>query len=271
MSLPDNIVGTISNANSKEKVMGLVSGKIALITGAGAGIGRATALKFANEGAKVVTSDINVKGGEETVEMIKKAGGDAIFVKSDISQSADVKALVAETVKTFGRLDCACNIAGILGKTAPFTEQTEEDFDRVIAVNLRGTFMCLQAEIDQMLKNDGGTIVNVASIAGLVGSAGIAPYVASKHAVTGLTKNAALEYAQQGIRVNAVCPGGIETDMVQSFLSEEFTTEMLGAMHPIGRIGQPEEVAELMVWLCSDRASFVTGSVIPVDGGFVAQ
>ena len=251
--------------------MGLVNDKIALITGAAAGIGRATALKFASEGAKVVASDVNVKGGEETVEMIKKAGGDAIFVKSDISQSADVKALVAETVKAYGRLDCACNIAGILGTMGPFTDQTEDDFDRVIAVNLRGTFLCIQAELGQMLKNDGGTIVNVASIAGLVGSAGISPYVASKHAVTGLTKTAALEFAQQGIRVNAVCPGGIDTDMVQSFLSEEFTREMIDTMHPIGRIGQPEEVAELMVWLCSDRSSFMTGAIIPIDGGFVAQ
>ena len=251
--------------------MKLVKDKVALITGAAAGIGRATALKFANEGAKVVASDVNVKGGEETVEMIKKTGGEAIFVKSDVSQSADVKALVAETVKAYGRLDCACNIAGILGTMAPFTDQTEDDFDRVIAVNLRGTFLCIQAELGQMLKNDGGTIVNVASIAGLVGSAGISPYVASKHAVTGLTKNAALEFAKQGIRVNAVCPGGIETDMVQSFLSEEFTEEMLDGMHPIGRIGQPEEVAELMVWLCSDRSSFMTGAIIPIDGGFVAQ
>ena len=251
--------------------MGLVNDKIALITGAAAGIGRATALKFASEGAKVVASDVNGKGGEETVDLIKKAGGDAIFVKSDISQSADVKALVAETVKTYGRLDCACNIAGILGTMGPFTDQTEDDFDRVIAVNLRGTFLCIQAELGQMLKNDGGTIVNVASIAGLVGSAGISPYVASKHAVTGLTKTAALEFAQQGIRVNAVCPGGIDTDMVQSFLSEEFTREMIDTMHPIGRIGQPEEVAELMVWLCSDRSSFMTGAIIPIDGGFVAQ
>ena len=251
--------------------MGFVNNKIALITGAAAGIGRATALKFASEGAKVVASDVNVNGGEETVDLIKKAGGEAIFVKSDISQSADVKAMVAKTVETYGRLDCACNIAGILGKSAPLIEQTEEDFDRVIAVNQRGTFLCLQAEIEQMLKNGGGTIANVASIAGLVGSAGISPYVSSKHAVTGLTKNAALEYAQQGIRVNAVCPGGVDTDMVRDFLSEEFTMEMMGAMHPIGRMGQPEEIAELMVWLCSDRSSFMTGSIIPIDGGFVAQ
>lgn len=251
--------------------MGMVEGKIALITGAGAGIGRATALKFAEEGAKVVLSDVNVKGGEETADQIKKAGGEGIFVKADISQSKEVKALVGKTVETYGRLDCACNIAGILGSTAPLVEQTEADFDRVVAVNQRGTFLCLQAEIEQMLKNGGGAIANVASVAGLVGNAGISPYVASKHAVNGLTKTAALEYAQQGIRVNAVCPGGVETDMIQSFLSEEFTEEMLNGMHPIGRIGQPKEIAELMVWLCSDRASFMTGSIVPIDGGFVAQ
>lgn len=251
--------------------MGLVTDKIALITGGAAGIGRATALKFADEGAKLVVSDFNVKGGEETVDLIKQAGGEAIFVKADISQSKDVKALLAKTVEAYGRLDCACNIAGILGEGAPFTDQTEENFDRVIAVNQRGTFLCMQAEIAQMLKNGGGAIASVASIAGLVGSAGISPYVASKHAVNGLTKTAALEYAQQGIRVNAVCPGGIETDMIRNFLSEEFTEEMLQAMHPIGRIGQPSEVAELMVWLCSDRASFMTGAIVPIDGGFVAQ
>lgn len=251
--------------------MALVEGKIALVTGAGSGIGRATALKFAAEGAKVSLSDVNEKGGNETTALIKQAGGEGVFFKADISQSKDVKALVGQTVERFGRLDCACNIAGVLGKSAPFDMQTEEDYDRVIAVNQRGTFLCMQAEVKQMLQNGGGAIANVGSIAGLVGSAGISPYVASKHAVNGLTKTAALEYAQQGIRVNAVCPGGIETDMIRSFLSEEFTEDMLGAMHPIGRIGQPEEVAELLVWLCSDRASFMTGSIVPIDGGFVAQ
>ena len=251
--------------------MGMVSDKIALITGAAAGIGRATALKFAEEGAKVVASDVNVAGGEETVDMIKKAGGEAIFVKTDISQWKDVANLVAKTVETYGRLDCACNIAGILGKSAPLVEQTEADYDRVVAVNQRGTFLCLKAEIEQMLKNGGGAIASVASIAGLIGSSGISPYVASKHAVVGLTQTAALECGKLGIRVNAVCPGAIDTGMVQDFFSEEFTEEMMAGMHPIGRIGQPHEVAELMVWLCSDRSSFVTGSIIPVDGGFVAQ
>lgn len=251
--------------------MGLVTDKVTLITGAAAGIGRATALKFAEEGASLVLSDVNVKGGEETVKLIEQAGGKAVFIKADVSQAKDVEALLSKVIDTYGRLDCACNIAGILGDTAPLVDQSVENFDRVIAVNQRGAFLCLKAEISQMLKNGGGAIVSVASIAGLVGSAGVAPYVASKHAVTGLTKTAALEYSKLGVRVNAVCPGGIDTDMVQDFLSEEFTKEMMGGMHPIGRIGTPEEVAELMVWLCSDRASFVTGAVIPVDGGFVAQ
>jgi len=251
--------------------MGMVAGKVALITGAASGIGRATALKFSDEGALVVLSDVDERGGADTVKLIEKAGGNALFVKADISQNSDVEALVAKVVETHGRLDCACNIAGVLGKMAPITEQKEEDFDRVVAINQRGTFLCLKAEIGQMLKNGGGAIASVASIAGLVGSAGISPYVASKHAVTGLTKAAALEFAKAGIRVNAVCPGGVDTHMVQDFLSEEYTKEMIGDTHPIGRIGQPEEIAELLVWLCSDRASFVTGAAIPIDGGYMAQ
>ncbi len=256
--------------------MGMVSGKVAIVTGAGAGIGRATALKFAAEGAKVAVSDVNVEGGEETVDLIRKQGGDAFFTAADVARPADVEALVAKTVERFGRLDCACNNAGIEGKIVPFTEQPLDNFDRVIAVNLRGVFLCLQAEISQMLKNGGGAIVNLASVAGLIGFPGLAPYVASKHGVNGLTKNAALEYGKQGIRVNSVCPGGIDTRMLDS-LAEQSTggkatsRELMNPMHPIGRIGTPDEVAELIVWLCSDRASFMTGANIPVDGGFVAQ
>jgi NAD(P)-dependent dehydrogenase (short-subunit alcohol dehydrogenase family) len=254
----------------------MVSGKVAIVTGAGAGIGRATALKFAAEGAKVAVSDVNVEGGEETVDLIRKQGGDAFFTAADVARPADVEALVAKTVERFGRLDCACNNAGIEGKIVPFTEQPLDNFDRVIAVNLRGVFLCLQAEISQMLKNGGGAIVNLASVAGLIGFPGLAPYVASKHGVNGLTKNAALEYGKQGIRVNSVCPGGIDTRMLDS-LAEQSTggkatsRELMNPMHPIGRIGTPDEVAELIVWLCSDRASFMTGANIPVDGGFVAQ
>lgn len=256
--------------------MGMVSGKVAIVTGAGAGIGRATALKFAAEGAKVAISDVNVEGGEETADLIRKQGGDAFFTAADVASPADVDALVAKTVERFGRLDCACNNAGIEGKIAPFAEQPLDNFDRIIAVNLRGVFLCLQAEIRQMLKNGGGAIVNLASVAGLIGFPGLAPYVASKHGVNGLTKNAALEYGKLGIRVNSVCPGGIDTRMLDS-LAEQSTggkatsRELMNPMHPIGRIGTPDEVAELIVWLCSDRASFMTGTNIPVDGGFVAQ
>lgn len=256
--------------------MGIVSGKVALVTGSGAGIGRAAALKFAEEGAKVIVSDISQSGGEETVSLIGAAGGDAAFVKADISNLDEVSALVAEAVRVFGRLDCACNNAGVEGKIAPLADQSIEDFDRVLSINLRGTFLCLQGEIRQMLTNGGGAIVNLASVAGLIGFPGLSPYVATKHAVNGLTKNAALEYGKDGIRVNSICPGGIDTRMLDS-LAEQSTggalssREMMDPLHPIGRIGRPEEVAELIVWLCSPRASFVTGTNVPIDGGYVAQ
>ena len=256
--------------------MGLVSGKVALVTGAGVGIGRATAVRFAAEGARVVVSDVNEAGGAETVELIRKDGGEAIFVKADVSSAADVSALVAKTVETYGHLDCACNNAGIEGRIAPLVEQSEENFDRVLSINAKGVFLCMKAEVAQMLANGGGAIVNLASVAGLVGFPGLAPYVASKHAVNGMTKNTALEYGSHGIRVNSICPGGIDTRMLDS-LAEQSTggaqtsTEMMSPLHPIGRIGRPEEVAELIVWLCSPRASFVTGANVPVDGGYVAQ
>lgn len=256
--------------------MALVAGKIALVTGSAAGIGRATALKFAEEGAKVAVSDVDVSGGEETARMIRDSGGEAIFVKADISDPAEVAALVAKTVETWGRLDCACNNAGIEGRIVPLLDQPEENFDTVLRVNLKGTFLCLKAEIAQMLSNGGGAIVNLASIAGLIGFPGLSPYVASKHAVNGLTKNAALEYAKQGIRVNAVCPGGIDTRMLDSLADQTSggtasASEVMDPLHPVGRIGTPEEVADLVVFLCSPHASFITGTSIPIDGGYVAQ
>jgi len=256
--------------------MGIVDGKVALVTGSGAGIGRATALKFAEQGAKVVVCDIDQAAAEETADMIRNAGGEAASVAADVSDPEAVAALIKETVATFGRLDCAVNNAGIEGRIAPLLDQKVEDFDRVIAVNLRGGFLCMQAEIRQMQENGGGAIVNLASIAGLVGFVNLSPYVATKHGMNGLTKNAALEYGKSGIRVNSVCPGGIDTRMLDS-LSEQATggaqtaDEMMSPLHPIGRIGKPQEVAELIVWLCSPGASFVTGANIPVDGGFVAQ
>jgi NAD(P)-dependent dehydrogenase (short-subunit alcohol dehydrogenase family) len=256
--------------------MGLVTDKVALVTGGAAGIGRATAKTFAAEGAKVVVSDVNEEGGAETVRMIEKAGGTALFVAADVAKKADVSDLIAKTVAAYGRLDCAVNNAGIEGKIAPFAAQSEENFDAIIGVNLKGTFLCLQAEITAMLETGGGTIVNLSSIAGLIGFSGLSPYVASKHGVIGLTKNAALEYATSGIRVNAVCPGGVDTRMLDS-LAEQVTsgaqssTDMMAPLHPMGRIGTPQEIADLIVWLASPRAGFITGTAIPIDGGYVAQ
>ena len=251
---------------------GLTQGKVVLVTGAGSGIGRATALVFAREGAKVVVSDIVVEGGEETVQQIKAAGGEAIFVKADVSKAADVEALITQTVETYGRLDCAFNNAGIEGGVKPTIDCTEEEFDRTIAVNLTGVWLCMKYEIQQMLSQGGGAIVNTASVAGLVGFPGLPDYVASKHGVLGLTKTAALEYAKSGIRVNAVCPGVIQTPMVErgAQLSPGFD-ELAVSMEPVGRFGQPSEIGEAVVWLCSDAASFVTGHPMTVDGGLVAQ
>ncbi len=251
---------------------GRLDNKIALVTGAGSGIGRATALVFAREGAKVVVADIVVEGGQETVQQIEAAGGEAIFVKADVSQAADVEALVAKTVETYGRLDCAFNNAGIEGGVKPTIDCTEEEFDRTIAVNLTGVWLCMKYELQQMLSQGGGAIVNTASVAGLVGFPGLPDYVASKHGVVGLTKTAALEYAKSGIRVNAVCPGVIQTPMVErgAQLSPGFD-ELAVSMEPVGRFGQPSEIGEAVVWLCSDAASFVTGHPMVVDGGLVAQ
>lgn len=256
--------------------MGLVDGLTVVITGAGAGIGRATARRFAAEGAQVVVSDIDTNGAAETVNMIEREGGTATMVPADVTKPADVMALIDQAVATYGKIDCAVNNAGIEGKMAPLADQPEDNFDAIISVNLKGTFLCMQAEIAAMLKSGGGTIVNLSSVAGLIGFPGLSPYVASKHGVAGLTKNAALEYGKSGIRVNAVCPGGIDTRMLDS-LAEQATSgaqssaEMMDPMHPIGRIGTPQEVAELIVWLCAPQSSFVTGAIIPVDGGYVAQ
>jgi NAD(P)-dependent dehydrogenase (short-subunit alcohol dehydrogenase family) len=260
----------------EENVMGILSGKIALITGAGAGIGRATALACAAEGARVVASDVNVAGGEETVALIRAAGGEALFVAADVASAQAVVALVAKTVEAYGRIDCACNNAGIEGRIAPLVEQPVENFDRIMAVNVRGTFLCMKAEIPAMLKTGGGAIVNIASVAGLIGFPGLSPYVASKHAINGMTKNAALEYGKAGIRVNSVCPGGVDTRMLDSLAEQvtggaQTTAQMMDPLHPIGRIGRPAEIADAIVWLFSDKASFTTGAIIPVDGGFVAQ
>lgn len=251
---------------------GRVDGKVALVTGGGSGIGRAAALTFAREGAKVVVADVVVAGGEETVRMITAAGGAAMFVKVDVSKAAEVEAMVRQTVDTYGRLDCAFNNAGIAGQLLSTVDSTEENWDRVIAINLTGVWLCMKYEIPHMLQQGSGAIVNTASVAGLGGFPGVSAYVASKHGVNRLTKTAALEYAKQGIRVNAVCPGMIRTPLFEEVAhSNPQLVESFVAMEPVGRMGKPEEIAEAVVWLCSDAASFVTGLPMAVDGGITAQ
>lgn len=252
--------------------MTLMEGKVAVVTGAGSGIGRESALAFARAGAKVVVSDVVVEGGEETVEMIKNEGGEAIFVKCDVAQEADVKAMIAKTIETYGKLDYAHNNAGIEGMAGPCAECTEENWDRTLGINLKGVWWCCKYEIPEMLKNGGGAIVNTSSVAGLVGFPGIPAYTASKHAVAGLTKSIALDYAKENIRCNAVCPGVIHTPMVDRFAGgTQEGLDAMAAMQPVGRLGQPSEIADAVVYLCSDQATFVTGIAMPVDGAFVAQ
>jgi NAD(P)-dependent dehydrogenase (short-subunit alcohol dehydrogenase family) len=251
---------------------GRVKGKVALVTGGASGIGRATALTFAREGAKLIIADMNEAGGHQTVHMITEQGGQAIFVRTDVSQAVEVQALISQAVATYGRLDCAHNNAGISGGGRALTAEYAEDmWHQVIAVNLTGVWLCMRYEIPQMLSQGSGAIVNTASVAGLIGARGLAAYVASKHGVVGLTKTAALEYAQQGIRVNCVCPGYIQTPMTAPGMEDPERMALMLASEPVGRMGHPEEVAETVVWLCSDAASFVTGHIMTVDGGYVAQ
>mgnify|MGYP003970851615 FL=1 len=252
--------------------MGKMDGKVALVTGASSGIGRETAILFAKEGAKVVVSDVAVEGGEETAKMIKDSGGDAIFVKADIANAAEVEALINKTVATYGRLDCAANNAGMEAQPMPTADCTEDDFDITVKVNLKGTFLCMKFEIQQMLKQGGGAIVNTSSMAGMVGVAGMPAYVASKHGIVGLTRTAALEYGTAGIRVNAVCPGAVRTPMMEQIIaSMPELGQQMDENHPIGRIAEPPEIAASIVWLCSDAASFVTGHPMAVDGGLLAK
>lgn len=247
-----------------------LNNKVAIVTGGSFGIGRATAILFANRGAKVVVADW--VEDQETVETIKKNGGEAIFVKCDVSKESEVKAMVEKTVSTFGGLDIAFNNAGIEGHSASTHECTSEIWEQTINVNLRGVWLCMKYQIPHMLKRGKGAIVNCASIAGLVGFAGLPAYVASKHGVIGLTKTAAMEYAQQGIRVNAVSPGVIRTPMIDRFTGKDKAAEKaFEEMEPMGRMGDPEEVASAVLWLCSDGASFVTGESLAVDGGWVAR
>ena len=246
------------------------TGKTAIVTGGSFGIGRATAINFAIRGAKVAIVDCIEDN--ETLELIKASGGEAIFIKCDVSNVDEVKKMFEEIIRTFGKIDYAFNNAGIEGISALTHECTDENWDRTIGVNLKGIWLCMKYEIQQMLKQGKGAIVNNASIAGLVGFQGLPAYSASKHGIVGLTKTSALEYAKSGIRVNAVCPGVIKTPMIDRFTGNDKEAEkQFENMEPIGRMGEPEEVAEVVIWLCSESASFVTGNAMQVDGGWVAQ
>ena len=254
-------------------VAGIVEGKVALVTGGGGGIGRAAALAFAREGARVAVADFVAAAARDTVALINAAGGQAITLTGDVTRAKDVRAMLDDTVTAYGRLDCAFNNAGI----APYqvdasgkktADWSEESFDRMIAVNLKGVWLCMKEEIPRMQSQGGGAIVNTASIAGLIGLVTSSAYVAAKHGVIGLTKTAALEYADAKIRVNAVCPGFIKTQMTEETMRRR--GEAIIAQIPVRRMGEPGEIAEMVVWLCSDRASYVTGASYNVDGGWMA-
>jgi NAD(P)-dependent dehydrogenase (short-subunit alcohol dehydrogenase family) len=243
--------------------------KVALVTGGGSGIGRAVALAFSAKGAKVVVSDVQDSGGNETVQMIQNKGGEAAYFHCDVSKFKECEALINFVVEKFGAIHYACNNAGIAGEQNPTADYTIEGWQKVIDINLHGVFYCMKYEIEQMLKTGGGAIVNIGSILSKVGFAGAPAYVAAKHGVDGLTKNAALEYSALGIRINNVGPAFIKTPLLSAL--DEPTLNLLSTMHATNRLGEPEEVANIVVWACSDEASFVTGAYLPVDGGYLAR
>lgn len=248
------------------------NGKVALVTGASSGIGRAIAIQFADRGAKVVVADWNEDLGLQTAQMIQKSGGEAFFQKCDVSNAGEVKKLIDNSVAKYGQLNMACNNAGIEGRQGFTADCTEENWDKVLNVNLKGVWLCMKYEIPEMLKHKGGAIVNISSIAGLVGFSGLPAYVASKHGIVGLTKTAALEYANQNIRINAICPGPIMTPMLERLMNKTpGMKEQLTSSVPERRIGSPEDIANSVLFLCSEPSAYITGHCLPVDGGWVAQ
>ncbi len=246
-------------------------GKVVLVTGGGAGIGRVTALAFAREKAKVVAADKVPRSGEETVRQIKKEGGVGRFIEADVSKASEVQAMVEKTVETFGRLDCTFNNAGMEGTPCSIVDLTEEAWDQTININLKAVWLCMKYEIPQMLKQSRGAIVNTASIGGLIGARNLVAYIAAKHGVLGMTKTATLEYAEAGLRINAVCPGPVRTGMAERFISEDPEWEKrVTSKNPIARLADPEEIAAAVLWLCSDESSFVTRQAIVLDGGRIS-
>ena len=250
--------------------MKTLENKVALVTGGTSGIGKATAIALGVAGAKVVFSGRRESEGEDTAALIRQSGAECLFVRSDVSSEADVEALIEKTVASYGKLDVAFNNAGIESPLKPLHEQSVEDFDKLMAINVRGVFLCMKYQIQQMLTQGAGVIINNSSMGGMIAFPGVSPYIASKHAVMGLTRSAALDYAKQGIRINAVNPGFIATEMMDRFTTTSSILEQFASVIPMGRLGQSEEIAATVVFLCSDAASYITGQSLLVDGGYTA-
>ena len=248
-----------------------LDGKVALVTGAAAGIGQAAAAAFAREGARVVVADLNEERGRETVSVIKEEDGEALFVKVDVTREEEVAAMVSGALAHFGGLNCAFNNAGVAGARMLTHEYDEAEWEKIVNIHMKGVWLCMKHEITHMIEHGGGAIVNTSSVAGLVGYPGACPYVAAKHGIVGMSRSAALEYADGGLRVNCVNPGWTRTELIGKLIATPESEQQIGERHPLGRLAEPAEIAEAVVWLCSDRASFVTGVAFPVDGGFVAR